>query len=99
MRNPPELHAQTCQHHCAGILRGCLQTASPNRHASLLCFLPDGEPRPPLPDADAWRAVAAALNVTPHQRQQLSQLRVMYLRVLGRMARQRRDMVATLQVE
>lgn len=51
-----------------------------------------------LQDATAWRAVAAALNVTPHQRAQLAQLRVMYLRVLGRMARQRRDMVATLQV-
>lgn len=41
----------------AGILRGCLQTASPNKHAELLCFLPEGEARPPHPDAAAWRQV------------------------------------------
>lgn len=80
-----------------GILRGCLQTASPNRHADLLCFLPEGEPRPPYPTVATWQKISASLGITANQRAQLAQLRVMYLDLLGRMTRQRLQLVANLQ--
>ena len=83
---------------CAGILRGCLTTASPNRHAQLQCFLPEGEPRPPPPGPAQWAGTAAALALDPAQRDQLVQLRRMYLRVLGKAVRQRHQHLCTLHV-
>lgn len=42
--------------------------------------------------------VSALLGVTANQRLQVAQLRVTYLRLLGRMTRQRLQLVASLQV-
>ncbi len=42
----------------AGILRGCLQLDAPAHHNRLLCFLPDGEMRPPPPSAARWATEA-----------------------------------------
>lgn len=80
-----------------GILRGCLQTASPNRHSDLICFLPEEDVRPPYPSAASWQQMCSSLGITADQRAQLAQLRVMYLRLLGHMTRKRLHLAASLQ--
>ncbi len=51
----------------AGILRGCLQLDAPAHHNRLLCFLPDGEMRPPPPSAARWATICASLLLTQTQ--------------------------------
>ena len=51
----------------AGILRGCLQLDAPAHHNRLLCFLPDGEMRPPPPSAARWTTICSSLLLTQAQ--------------------------------
>ncbi len=51
----------------AGILRGCLQLDAPAQHNRLLCFLPDGEMRPPPPSAARWATICTSLLLTQSQ--------------------------------